>query len=139
MTGHGDLLAQPTLLPADPGAAALAGGTPPAEVAARHPASLDAWGRMAVAALSEGRPLDAYAYARTGYHRGLDALRRNGWRGSGPVPWTHDGNRGFLRSLWALGRAAEALGEDDEATRCAQFLDDCDPAARAAVEAEAGY
>jgi hypothetical protein len=139
MTGHGDLLAQPTLLPADPGAADLTGGSPPAEVASRYPASMEAWGRLAVAALTQGRSIDAYAYARTGYHRGLDALRRNGWRGSGPVPWSHEGNQGFLRSLWALGRAAGALGEDEEAARCAQFLDDCDPAARAAVEAYGDY
>lgn len=139
MTGHRDLLAQPTLLPIDPGAADLTGGSSPAEVASRYPASMEAWGRLAVAALTQGRSIDAYAYARTGYHRGLDALRRNGWRGSGPVPWSHEGNQGFLRSLWALGRAAGALGEDEEAARCAQFLDDCDPAARAAVEAYGDY
>ena len=28
-----------------------------------------------------GRVLDSYAYARVVYHRGLDALRRSGWRG----------------------------------------------------------
>jgi hypothetical protein len=139
MTEHRDLLVQPTLLPADPGAVELAAGSGPAEVAARHPASMEAWGRLAAAAMKDGRSIDAYAYARTGYHRGLDALRRNGWRGSGPVPWSHEGNRGFLRSLWALGRAAGALGETVEATRCAQFLDDCDPVAREAIEADVDY
>jgi hypothetical protein len=139
MTEHRDLLVQPTLLPADPGAVELAAGSEPAEVAARHPASMEAWGRLAAAAMKDGRSIDAYAYARTGYHRGLDALRRNGWRGSGPVPWSHEGNRGFLRSLWALGRAAGALSETVEATRCAQFLDDCDPVAREAIEADVDY
>ena len=139
MTGPGDLLARPTLLPPDPGAAELAAGRPPADIASRHPASMEAWGRLAAAALADGRSIDAYAYARTGYHRGLDALRRNGWRGSGPVPWSHEGNQGFLRSLWALGRAAGALGEEHEATRCSQFLDDCDPAARAALDDAAEY
>jgi hypothetical protein len=71
----------------------------------------------------------AYAYARTGYHRGLDALRRSGWRGYGPVPWEHAGNQGFLRALAALGKAAEAIGETAEAERCRTLLTDCDPRA----------
>jgi Protein of unknown function (DUF3151) len=68
--------------------------------------------------------VESYAYARTGYHRGLDALRRAGWRGQGPIPWEHEPNQGFLRSLRALGRAAEAIGESDEAERCDTFLRD---------------
>ena len=76
-----------------------------------------------------GRAIEAYAYARTGYHRGLDALRRAGWKGSGPIPWEHEPNRGFLRALHALGQAAAAIGEADEAKRCATFLADSDPAA----------
>jgi hypothetical protein len=80
-------------------------------------------------ALAAGRPVEAYAYARTGYHRGLDALRREGWRGQGPVPWDHVPNRGFLRALAALARAAAALGERDEEDRCITFLEDCDPLA----------
>jgi len=71
----------------------------------------------------------AYAYARTGYHRGLDALRRNGWKGHGPVPWEHEPNRGFLRALAALGAAAEVIGETDEALRCRTFLQDSSPLA----------
>jgi hypothetical protein len=66
----------------------------------------------------------AYAYARTGYHRGLDALRRAGWRGSGPIPWEHEPNRGFLRALYALAVAAERIGDTVEQERCAQFLQD---------------
>ena len=64
---------------------------------------------LAEGALTVGTPdadLTAYAYARTGYHRGLDSLRRAGWKGSGPVPWEHGPNRGFLRALWALAVAA---------------------------------
>jgi hypothetical protein len=76
----------------------------------------------------------SYAYARTGYHRGLDQLRRAGWRGTGPIPWEHAPNRGFLRSLYALGRAAAALGEDDEAERCRAFLHDASPKATAELE-----
>lgn len=133
MSELGDLLAPPTRLPDDPGAVELAAGQAPTVVAAAHPDSLGAWAALAEAALAEGRPVDAYAYARTGYHRGLDALRRAGWRGTGPVPFAHEPNQGFLRSLDALGRAAAELGEDEEAARCQTFLADCDPAAVTAL------
>ena len=130
-----DLLAQPpgTELPADPGAAALANGEEPVEVAARVPTSSAAWAALADRAFAAGSVVESYAYARVGYHRGLDALRRAGWKGHGPVPWAHEPNRGFLRSLHALGRAAAAIGETDEATRCRDFLRDCDPTAATAL------
>ena len=135
----GNLLGEPpaTLLPADtPDAdAALAAGTDPTDVAARWPLSMAAWAALAERALDDSRPVDAYAYARVGYHRGLDALRRNGWKGHGPVPWSHEPNRGFLRSLFALHRAAAAIGETPEADRTEVFLRDCDPAAEAALRA----
>ncbi len=130
-----DLLAGPpaTYLPADPAAGDLAAGTDPAQVAAAHPACLAAWAALADRAQAAGELVAAYAYARTGYHRGLDQLRRSGWRGNGPIPWEHEPNRGFLRSLHALGRAAAALGETDEAERCQVFLRDSSPAAAAAL------
>jgi hypothetical protein len=121
----------PTLLPEEPGATLLASGTDPAEVAAQHPTSSAAWAALADAASARGAVVESYAYARTGYHRGLDALRRAGWKGYGPVPWSHEPNRGFLRALSALGRAAAAIGETEEAERIAAFLDDSDPAAKA--------
>ena len=133
---HGNLLREPpaTLLPANPEAdAALAAGTAPAEVAAAHPTVSAAWAALAEEALSAGRTIEAYAYARTGYHRGLDALRRNGWKGHGPVPWSHLPNQGFLRCLHVLSLAAAEIGESDEAARCAQFLRDSDPAAADAL------
>ena len=123
----------PTLLPEEPGAALLAGGSDAAEVAAQHPTSSAAWAALADAAFARGSVVESYAYARTGYHRGLDALRRNGWKGFGPVPWAHGPNQGFLRALYALGRAADAIGEADEASRITQFLDDSDPAAAEAL------
>src|SRR5207342_484290 len=123
----GNLLAPPTRLPDDPGRARLETGDAPEEVAAAFPTSSAAWAALAEAALADGRNVEGYAYARTGYHRGLDALRRAGWRGSGPIPWSHEPNRGFLRSLHALGVAAAAIDETDEATRCATFLADSDP------------
>jgi hypothetical protein len=113
-----------TRLPEDPAAARLAAGEDPAAVAAAHPTSSLAWATLAEAALADGRTVEGYAYARTGYHRALDALRRGGWRGQGPVPWSHEPNRGFLRALAALSRAAGAIGETDEEQRCAQFLRD---------------
>jgi Protein of unknown function (DUF3151) len=97
-------------------------------VAAAHPAFLDAWARLAAWALDGGDPVAAYAFARTGYHRGLDRIRKAGWRGKGAVPWVHEANRGFLRSLHALLRAAAAIGEDEEAARCRAFLLALDPA-----------
>jgi hypothetical protein len=124
---HGNLLTPPTRLPEDPAAVLLARGDEPARVAAAYPASCAAWATLAENALAAGRSVEAYAYARTGYHRGLDALRRSGWKGSGPVPWSHEPNRGFLRALHALAQAAGAIGEDDEAARCSQFLTDSDP------------
>jgi Protein of unknown function (DUF3151) len=132
---HGNLLGpEPTLLPADEVvAAALDGGTDPTEVAAAHPAASAAWAALAERALAAGEPVAAYAYARTGYHRGLDQLRRNGWKGFGPVPWAHRPNQGFLRALAALAKAADAIGEDDEAIRCRDFLADSDGAAPAAL------
>ncbi len=123
----------PTLLPDEPGAALVSGGTDAAEVAAQHPTSSAAWAALADAAYARGAVVESYAYARTGYHRGLDSLRRAGWKGYGPVPWAHEANRGFLRALWALGRAAGSIGESAEADRIAQFLDESDPAARAAL------
>ena len=130
MTHSHNLLGEPpaTLLPGDPEAeAALAAGADPAEVAAGHPRASAAWAALAEAALDGGRTIEAYAYARTGYHRGLDALRRNGWKGYGPVSWSHEPNRGFLRCVMVLARAAEAIGEVDEQERCTQLLRDCDP------------
>jgi hypothetical protein len=133
-----NLLPEPpaTLLPVDDAAVAAlteAAGADTddayAAVAGRFPAYSDAWAALATRALAAGQPVTAYAYARTGYHRGLDQLRRSGWKGSGPVPWAHRPNRGFLRCLQALSQAADAIGESDEAARCAQFLRDCDPAA----------
>jgi Protein of unknown function (DUF3151) len=135
MSLHGNLLGpEPTLLPVDPAVAELAAGADPVKVAAAHPASSAAWATLAEAALADGTPVAAYAYARTGYHRGLDQLRRSGWKGFGPVPWAHEPNRGFLRALAALHRASATIGDLEEAERTATFLADSDPAAPAALE-----
>ena len=135
MTTHQNLLGEPpaTLLPDEPEPRqALESGVEPSDVAARFPAYSGAWAALADRAYAAGSVVESYAYARVGYHRGLDALRRNGWKGHGPVPWSHEPNQGFLRSLHALGRAAGAINETDEAQRCATFLAECD--ANAQVE-----
>jgi len=95
-----------------------------AAVAARWPRYLDAWAQLGMLARDD---TEAYACFRVGYHRGLDRLRANGWRGSGYVRWQFDENRGFLRALRGLGQTAARIGEHDEAERCAHFLAQCDP------------
>ena len=100
------------------GGAGRGGGRRPAVAGRRGPAS----------ATPAATSSSSYAAYRVGYHRGLDTLRANGWRGSGYVRWEHPGNRGFLRALAGLQRTAAEIGEDDEAERCAQFLRQLDPA-----------
>ncbi len=95
-----------------------------AAVAARDPRCLQAWATLAELAET---PIDRYAFARVGYHRGLDSLRAAGWRGSGYVRWRYESNRGFLRSLHALEVAAAEIGETEEEQRCALFLRQLDP------------
>ena len=131
----GDLLGpDPILLPGDSEAEAqLLANDNPTTVAAAHPSASVAWAALAEKALASNEPVAAYAYARTGYHRGLDQLRRHGWKGFGPVPYAHEPNRGFLRCVAALAKAADAIGETAEYLRCLDLLDDCDPAARAAL------
>ncbi|HLT82681.1 MAG TPA: DUF3151 domain-containing protein [Phototrophicaceae bacterium] len=126
---HKNLLGpEPTYLPEDhpdlSARAAVDAGEDLRTVAARLPAASWAWAQLARESLDEKDPVAAYAFARTGYHRGLDALRRAGWRGQGPIPSDHVPNQGFLAALEALADAAEAIGEDDEAERCRTFLAD---------------
>jgi hypothetical protein len=129
MTTHQNLLGgpDPTRLPENEEAYRLLQGAEPAtpaEVAARFPTFSLAWAALADEAFEAGSVVESYAYARTGYHRGLDQLRRAGWKGHGPIPWDHQANRGFLRCLAALARAADSINETEEAERCWQFLKD---------------
>jgi hypothetical protein len=95
-------------------------------LAARRPRSMAAWAALGACARDD---VEAYAYFRVGYHRGLDQLRQAGWRGSGYVRGAHPENRGFLAALEGLGATAAAIGEEDEAERCAHFLNQLDPSA----------
>ncbi|MFJ9704667.1 DUF3151 domain-containing protein [Streptomyces sp. NPDC101234] len=128
MTTHKNLLGgpEPTYLPENEEAYRLLDdeSLAPVEVAARFPTFSPAWALLAEEAFGRGAVVESYAYARTGYHRGLDALRRAGWKGHGPIPWEHRANQGFLRCLAALARAAGEIGEKDENERCWQFLKD---------------
>lgn len=147
VTSFGDLLGPPpTLLTGDDDAESdLLNGADPAAVAAEHPSASIAWAYLAEAALQGAeeaaepdltRVTAGYAFARTGYHRGLDQLRRHGWKGYGPVPWSHDQNQGFLRCVGALARAARLIGEEDEYLRCLDLLNDSDPRAIAELGLE---
>ena len=106
-----------------------------AGVVAQWPRFLDGWARLGEVARD---PVEAYAYFRVGYHRGLDRLRQAGWRGSGYVRWEHATNRGFLRALDGLRASAVAIGEADEAARCAEFLHQLEPAWDRIDRADAG-
>jgi hypothetical protein len=123
----------PILLPADPSeavAALEAAGEDPVAlraVAGRWPAFVEAWAQLGEVAYRAGQDVEAFAFFRTGYHRGLDRLRQNGWRGMGYVPWQHAPNRGVLRAIRGLMLASAALGEVGEALRCRQLLLDSDP------------
>lgn len=95
-----------------------------AQAVARWPRFLDGWARLG----DHGRDvMERYAAYRVGYHRGLDRLRANGWRGSGYVRWSEPANRGFLRALAGLGAMAAQIGEVEEAERCTTFLRQLDP------------
>lgn len=92
-------------------------------VLASEPTFLDAW--SALGARSNG--IEAYAYYRVGYHRGLDLLRASGWKGSGFVRWVEPANRGFLSCLNGLRQASQQIGDEQEAQRCEDFLRQLDP------------
>jgi Protein of unknown function (DUF3151) len=111
-------LARAQAVPEDQRKAALAA------VAASFPRFIDVWAELAEISTDT---IEGYAYARVGYHRGLDTLRGAGWRGSGYVRWRYPSNRGFLRALDQLRVRAAAIGEKDEEERCFLFLHQLDP------------
>jgi hypothetical protein len=97
------------------------------EIVAMDPLCLEAWARLSEMSYEGSDDVASYAFARVGYHRGLDLLRSAGWRPDVEVHWTDEPNRGFLRSLYGLMRAAAAIGEGVEARRCREFLLQLDP------------
>lgn len=127
-----------TLLPDDPEVTASIANTglDTTDVVIAHPSSPLAWALLANNAYNAERMIESYAFARVGYHRGLDSLRGAGWKGHGPVPWSHVPNRGVLRAFYALRRAADAIGEESEVERLGALLADADPTAIEHIEAE---
>ncbi|SDS41695.1 DUF3151 domain-containing protein [Corynebacterium timonense] len=120
-----DMMAPPPVhLPEDP-----AHGKDPLarETALEHPDSPTVWAARAEKELDGGDDLVAYAYARTGYHRSLDRLRANGWKGWGPVPASHEPNQGVLKAIAVLALASRRIGDEAEYDRCRQMLSDADP------------
>lgn len=107
--------------------AALASDSPRDQVSAvvaKWPTFLAGWAELGRLARDT---VEAYAAYRVGYHRGLDRLRANGWRGSGYVRWEHPTNRGFLSALHGLATSAREINETSEADRCDLFLKQLDP------------
>lgn len=102
-------------------------------VARSWPAFVGGWAALAAEARVQGREVEAYAFARTGYHRALDRLRGNGWRGMGLVVWAHEPNRSALLAFHELLRAAELIGETPEVERMRTLLLDSDPSDPLAV------
>ena len=99
--------------------AAMEAGTEPAKVVTRWPDFSEGWAALAELALTENNPVAAYAYARTGYHRGLDQLRRAGWKGHGPIPWSHRPNRASCARWRRWPAPPRRIGETEEYERCA--------------------
>ncbi|GGG75772.1 hypothetical protein GCM10007338_11750 [Corynebacterium pelargi] len=132
MTEFNDMLAPPPVyLPED------VTDSPSWSAALEHPWSPALWSGLALEAIeqaqSEQEQIHAYALARTGYHRSLDRLRANGWKGWGPVPYAHEPNRGVLASIAALALASRMIGDEAEYERCRQMLSDADPEAVATL------
>jgi hypothetical protein len=98
-----------------------------AAVVRSRPAFVGGWANLAAEARALGQDVEAYAFARTGYHRALDRLRGNGWRGTGWVLWAHEPNRSALLAFHELLRAAETIGETSEVERMRTLLLESDP------------
>jgi hypothetical protein len=105
-----------------------------------NPRELFCWASLAIVEIKTTQlksPQDlitAYSIARIGYHRGLDTLRANGWRGSGYVKSNIAGNRGFLTCLFLLSYLAGKINENDEEARCSEFLSMVDPTTKIEIE-----
>ncbi|MDP9806803.1 hypothetical protein J2S70_001385 [Trueperella bonasi] len=125
---RGNLFApDPILLPADPASDLDPSAS---QTVFSHPESPSVWAPRALNAIDNAKSDDekilAYALARTGYHRSLDRLRANGWRGAGPVPYSHEPNRAVLHAIASLALAARLIGETAEYERCRAMLEDAD-------------
>ena len=93
-------------------------------LASKNPESIGIW---CVLGISSSEMMESYSYFRVAYHRGLDSLRKNGWRGSGFVRWEHESNRYFLFALNQLAEISREIGDHAEAERCNLFLRQLEP------------
>jgi Protein of unknown function (DUF3151) len=90
-------------------------------IARQYPTCLSVWASLGELVLPDD-VISAYAFFRTGYHRGLDRGRASGWNGSQQLRWDDETNRGFLRCLYGLMLAATEIGETSESERTRDFL-----------------
>lgn len=125
-------------LPARPEVLEALKHEPAEKVAQQYPVAVLPWAELADVAREDGDTVQAYAFARVGHHRGLQALREAGWEGEGHIPWSHRPNRGFLRCVYILYKAAKALGDDEEVEHFHTFLLDASPETFAAIEGSQG-
>ncbi len=107
-----------------------------AGVVADHPSSPLAWAELADLADSEGRALDAFAYAVVAVDLARVQLEAEGWTPGEPVAWSEEPNRAYLRALDAERRAAARLGLDERAERAASDLEAADAEAPARIASE---
>ncbi|GAA1757046.1 DUF3151 family protein [Agromyces humatus] len=105
-------------------------------VVASHPTSPLAWTELADLADSEGRPIEAFAYAAVAVELASEQLTLGGWQPGTAVPWSAEPNRAYLRALDTQRRAAEQLGLDERAQRLADELASADAEAPARIASE---
>ncbi|WP_244857789.1 DUF3151 family protein [Agromyces archimandritae] len=105
-------------------------------VVAHHPDSPLAWTELADLADSEGRTLEAYAFASVAAERSREQLAEAGWRPGDGVPWSEEANRAYLRALDTQRRAAGALGLTGRAERLEAELAAADGVAQARIASE---
>ncbi|MFE6965235.1 DUF3151 family protein [Agromyces sp. NPDC057679] len=107
-----------------------------AAVVTEHPSSPLAWTELADLADSEGRAIEAYAYAAVAAELAREQLTASGWEPGTAVPWADEPNRAYLRALDTQRRAAGGLGLDERADRLAEELASADAEAPARIASE---
>jgi hypothetical protein len=107
-----------------------------AGVVVSHPSSPLAWTELADIADSEGRWLEAFAFASVAVDLAREQLAASGWTQGSPVPWRDEPNRAYLRGLDTQRRAAGHLGLHEKAAQLADELAVADAEAPARIASE---
>jgi len=107
-----------------------------AGVVSGHPSSPLAWTELADIADSEGRTIEAFAFAAVAADLAREQLAESGWHPGDPVAWSDERNRPYLRALDTQRRAADGLGLDERAARLADELATADSEAPARIASE---